>query len=97
MSKKNVNVKAEAIEEAISTYESFLSRVRTFDESLQHELARLGQSFQHEAYEDFCESFQRLRSTTLHDLDNEGPAMVASMQKSAEAIRKIESINPNKM
>lgn len=94
MDKNQAYVDPEAIDETIRSLSGFIHRIRDFENRLGHELERLGDTFQDNAYEQFCNLFQDTRRRILEFAD-ETSAVLPRMRDDADKIRIAQSLKPN--
>lgn len=94
MDRNQAYVDPDAIDEAAKTLDGFIHRLRDFENRLGHELDRLGITFQDEAYEQFCASFQQTRKLILEFAD-ETSSVVPRMRNDSDRIRSAQNLKPN--
>jgi len=94
MDRNQAYVDPDAIDEAARTLDGFVCRVRDFENRLGHELGRLGITFQDDAYEQFCASFQQTRKLILEFADQTS-TVIPQMRDDVVKIRIAQSLKPN--
>ena len=94
MDRNQASVDPNAIDEVSRTLDGFICRIRDFENRLGHELDLLGITFQDEAYEQFCASFQQTRKLVLEFAD-ETSAVLPRMRDDATKIRIAQNLKPN--
>jgi len=94
MDRNQAYVDPDTIEEAAKTLERFAMRMRDFDTRLEGQLNRLGITFQDEAYERFCASFQTTRKL-IATFAEETAAVLPKLRDDANRIRAAQNLKPN--
>ncbi|OGV64915.1 MAG: hypothetical protein A3K19_03305 [Lentisphaerae bacterium RIFOXYB12_FULL_65_16] len=93
MERNQASVDPDAIDEAAKTLEGFMLRVRDFDNRLNSQLNQLGSTFQDDAYDRFCASFQTTRKLTAKFAD-ETAAVLPRLRDDAKRIRAAQHLKP---
>lgn len=92
MDDRQAHVSLEELERFISRLQQFQQQVDGFDKELQQRLMYLGETFEDDAFHEFCQQVEESRARIHHFMDGSS-VMVPKMKKDLDTLSRVRELD----